>query len=74
MAFMGLSGQVDSDTVILVLIGGLALSLSLWLLKNTTEIKLVKWILRGTAIVLIGFTQFISFLQAIVLKRKYLQR
>ena len=55
-----LSGQVDSDTVILVLIGGLALSLSLWLLeKNTTEIKLVKWILRGTAIVLIGFSIYI---------------
>ena len=29
-----LSGQVDSDTVILVLIGGLALSLSLWLLEK----------------------------------------
>ena len=55
-----LSGQVDSDTVILVLIGGLALSLSLWLLeKNTTEIKLVKWIVRGTAIVLIGFSIYI---------------
>ena len=55
-----LSGQVDSDTVILVLIGGLTLSLSLWLLeKNTTEIKLVKWILRGTAIVLIGFSIYI---------------
>ena len=55
-----LSGQVDSDTVILVLIGGLALSLSLWLLeKNTTEIKLVKWIFRGTAIVLIGFSIYI---------------
>ena len=55
-----LSGQVDSDTVILVLIGGLALSLSLWLLeKNTTEKKLVKWILRGTAIVLIGFSIYI---------------
>ncbi len=55
-----LSGQVDSDTVILILIGGLALSLSLWLLeKNTTEIKLVKWILRGTAIVLIGFSIYI---------------
>ena len=55
-----LSGQVDSDTVILVLIGGLTLSLSLWLLeKNTTEIKLVKWIVRGTAIVLIGFSIYI---------------
>ena len=55
-----LSGQVDSDSVILILIGGLALSLSLWLLeKNTTEIKLVKWILRGTAIALIGFSIYI---------------
>jgi len=55
-----LSGQVDSDTVILVLIGGLTLSLSLWLLeKNTTEIKSVKWIVRGTAIVLIGFSIYI---------------
>ena len=55
-----LSGQVDSDTVILVLIGGLTLSLSLWLLeKNSTEIKLVKWIVRGTAIVLIGFSIYI---------------
>jgi thiol:disulfide interchange protein DsbD len=42
-----LSGQVDPDTVILVLIGGLSISLALWLLeRNTSEILLLKWLVR----------------------------
>ena len=42
-----LSGQVDSNTVILVLIGGLSISLALWLVeKNTSEILLLKWLIR----------------------------
>ena len=42
-----LSGQVDSNTVILVLIGGLSISLALWLVeKNTSEILLLKWLVR----------------------------
>ena len=42
-----LSGQVDPDTVILVLIGGLSISLALWLLeRNTSEIMLLKWLVR----------------------------
>ena len=42
-----LSGQVDPDTVILVLIGGLSISLALWLLeRNTSEILFFKWLVR----------------------------
>ena len=42
-----LSGQVDPNTVILVLIGGLSISLALWLVeKNTSEILLLKWLVR----------------------------
>ena len=51
-----LSGQVDSDTVVMVLIGGLFISLALWLLeKNTSEIKWVKWLVR---LVALGFVLF----------------
>ena len=54
-----LSGQVDSDTVLLVLIGGLAISLALWLLeKNTTSLSSIKWLIRLLAALLI----FISLL------------
>ena len=49
-----LSGQVDSDTVILVLIGGLLVSLSLWLIeKNNTEMQFIKWTVRATAFLII---------------------
>ena len=49
-----LSGQVDSDTVILVLIGGLLVSLSLWLIeKNNSEIKFIKWLVRATALLIL---------------------
>ncbi len=49
-----LSGQVDSDTVILVLIGGLLVSLSLWLIeKNNTEMQFIKWTVRVTAFLII---------------------
>jgi thiol:disulfide interchange protein DsbD len=49
-----LSGQVDKDTVLLVLIGGLIISLSLWLLeKNTSEKLGVKWLVRLLVITLI---------------------
>ena len=42
-----LSGQVDPDTVILVLIGGLSISLAIWLLeRNTSEILFFKWLVR----------------------------
>ena len=45
-----LSGQVDSDTVLLVLIGGLVISLSLWLLeKNTSTLAWIRWLIRGLA-------------------------
>ena len=45
-----LSGQVDSDTVLLVLIGGLVISLSLWLLeKNTSTLAWIRWFIRGLA-------------------------
>ena len=54
-----LSGQVDLDTVILVLIGGLLVSLSLWLTeKNTSERVSIKWLVRFTAISIL----IISFL------------
>ena len=49
-----LSGQVDSDTVILVLIGGLLVSLALWLIeKNNSEIKFIKWFVRATALLIL---------------------
>ncbi len=49
-----LSGQVDSDTVILVLIGGLLVSLALWLIeKNNSEIKFIKWLVRATALLIL---------------------
>jgi thiol:disulfide interchange protein DsbD len=49
-----LSGQVDKDTVLLVLIGGLIISLSLWLLeKNTSEKLGIKWLVRLLVITLI---------------------
>jgi len=49
-----LSGQVDKDTVLLVLIGGLVISLSLWLLeKNTSEKLGIKWLVRLLVITLI---------------------
>ena len=49
-----LSGQVDSDTVLLVLIGGLIISLSLWLLdKNTSSKEWIKLIVRASAALLI---------------------
>jgi len=49
-----LSGQVDSDTVILVLIGGLLVSLTLWLIeKNNSEIKFIKWFVRATALLIL---------------------
>ena len=48
-----LSGQVDLDTVILVLIGGLLISLSLWLMeKNTSERISIKWLVRLSAILI----------------------
>ena len=48
-----LSGQVDSDTVLLVLIGGLIISLSLWLLeKNTSSKEWIKLIVRASAALL----------------------
>ena len=54
-----LSGQVDLDTVILVLIGGLLVSLSLWLTeKNTSERVSIKWLVRFTTISIL----IISFL------------
>ena len=54
-----LSGQVDLDTVILVLIGGLLVSLSLWLTeKNTSERVSIKWLIRFTTISIL----IISFL------------
>ena len=54
-----LSGQVDLDTVILVLIGGLLVSLSLWLTeKNTSERVSIKLLVRFTAISIL----IISFL------------
>jgi len=49
-----LSGQVDQDTVLMVLIGGLVISLSLWLLeKNTSEKVLIRWSVRVLAIILV---------------------
>lgn len=55
-----LSGQVDSDTVVMVLIGGLFISLSLWLLeKNTSEIKWVKWLVRLVALSFVLFSVLI---------------
>jgi len=49
-----LSGQVDQDTVLMVLIGGLVISLSLWLLeKNTSEKVLIRWLIRVLAIILV---------------------
>ena len=49
-----LSGQVDQDTVLMVLIGGLVISLSLWLLeKNTSEKVLIRWSIRVLAIILV---------------------
>ena len=55
-----LSGQVNTDTLILVLIGGLTVSLSLWLLeKNTSEINWIKWFIRSIAIILIGLSLYI---------------
>ena len=49
-----LSGQVDQDTVLMVLIGGLVISLSLWLLeKNTSEKVLIRWSMRVLAIILV---------------------
>ncbi len=49
-----LSGQVDSDTVIIVLIGGLLVSLALWLIeKNNSEIKFIKWLVRATALLIL---------------------
>ncbi len=46
-----LSGQVDPNTVILVLIGGLSISLALWLVeKNTSEILLLKWLVRAAVL------------------------
>ena len=48
-----LSGQVDLDTVILVLIGGLLISLALWLMeKNTSERISIKWLVRLSAILI----------------------
>ena len=48
-----LSGQVDSDTVLLVLIGGLIISLSLWLLdKNTSSKEWIKLTVRASAALL----------------------
>ena len=55
-----LSGQVDSDTVLLVLIGGLIISLSLWLIeKNTSETKWIKWIVRLFVFILISVSVWI---------------
>jgi len=55
-----LSGQVDSDTVVMVLIGGLFISLALWLLeKNTSEIKWVKWLVRLVALAFVIFSVLI---------------
>ena len=55
-----LSGQVDTDTVILVLIGGLLISLSLWLLeKNTTEVRFIQWIVRLISLILLLFSLWI---------------
>jgi thiol:disulfide interchange protein DsbD len=55
-----LSGQVDTDTVILVLIGGLLISLSLWLLeKNTTEVRSIQWIVRLISLILLLFSLWI---------------
>ena len=55
-----LSGQVNTDTLILVLIGGLTVSLSLWLLeKNTSEINWIKWFIRSIAVILIGLSLYI---------------
>ena len=55
-----LSGQVNTDSLILVLIGGLTVSLSLWLLeKNTSEINWIKWFIRSVAITLIGLSLYI---------------
>ena len=55
-----LSGQVDSDTVLLVLIGGLIISLSLWLIeKNTSETKWIKWIVRLFVFILISVAVWI---------------
>ena len=55
-----LSGQVNTDSLILVLIGGLTVSLSLWLLeKNTSEINWIKWFIRSVAIILIGLSLYI---------------
>ena len=49
-----LSGQVDQDTVLMVLIGGLVISLSLWLLeKNTSEKVMLRWLIRFLAIILV---------------------
>jgi thiol:disulfide interchange protein DsbD len=55
-----LSGQVDTDTVVLVLIGGLLISLSLWLLeKNTTEVRSIQWIVRLISLILLLFSLWI---------------
>lgn len=55
-----LSGQVDTDTVVLVLIGGLLISLSLWLLeKNTSQIKSIQWVVRLISLILVLFSLWI---------------
>jgi len=55
-----LSGQVDPDTVILVLIGGLSISLALWLLeRNTSEILFFKWLVRLAVLVIFAVSIWI---------------
>ena len=55
-----LSGQVDQDTVILVLIGGLLISLALWLLeKNDTEIQFIKWLVRLVVLLILSISIWI---------------
>ena len=49
-----LSGQVDSNTVLLVLVGGLVISLSLWILeKNTSPQKWIRWLVRFVVLILV---------------------
>ena len=50
-----LSGQVETDTVLMVLLGALLIALSLWLLeKNQSSEGFIKWVAVSVATLLLG--------------------
>jgi thiol:disulfide interchange protein DsbD len=56
-----LSGQVETDTVLMVLLGALLIALSLWLLdKNQSSEGFTKWVAVSIATLLLGFALWLA--------------